>query len=521
MRVQSAQRLSRRAALARAGTLASSAAVVLLATACGGATAPAVSAISSAAVAAASVVTGSTTTGTATTVGTVASAATASVAATTASSAVAATSSTAAAAVTAAATSTAAANAPAAGTTTIDFLGRPGPTGHTGWYMDVSPKFEAMHPGWKMNFIAPSGSTTVAEKFTVLEAGGSPPDAVWFGVISDGGNGPMVKGLYRVMDDLIARDKFDTAAYFPASMALFQMNGKQYGIPVLAHYGCNILYINQDLMQKAQVQIPTDTADWDTTGLITAAQQLTNSAQDTWGWWPGLGLEECGTAWLRTFGGDFFNADGTKTVIDTSAATDALQYMADAQYKYKTINDLNRTGGPGALFEAGKLAILQSTPGLTAEYSKPGQVRVKFQWTNTVMPKGPTGKYGTQDSGAGQGIATGAKHMDAAWEWVKFITNKENGVLQVRGGAGSPGARPDVWADPRLTGFNHIYALLTKIFNNAPGPVYLPKNQRYFDVMKAANTTLNDLWTGKASARDTAQKTASVVNGILAQPVAT
>ncbi|HEV7216323.1 MAG TPA: extracellular solute-binding protein [Chloroflexota bacterium] len=505
MSYQPAYRLSRRAALVRVGTLTSSAAVVLLSAACGGSTAVAVTTSAAASTTAASAAP-STAAGTASAVTT-----TAASAATQASAATA----------TASATAAPAANAPAAGTTTIDFLGRPGPTGHTGWYIDVSPKFEALHPGWKMNFIAPSGSVSVAEKFTVLEAGGSPPDAVWFGVISDGGNGPMIKGLYRVMDDLMARDKFDKAAYFPASMALFQMNGKQYGIPVLAHYGCNILYINQDLVQRAQVQIPVDTAAWDTTGLITAAQQLTNSAQDTWGWWPALGLEECGTAWLRTFGGDFFTADGSKTVIDSTAATDALQYLADAQYKDKTIDDLNRKGGPGALFEAGKLAILQSTPGLTAEYSKPGQVRVKFQWTNTVMPKGPTGKYGTQDSGAGQAIATGAKHTDAAWEWVKFITNKENGVLQVQGGAGSPGARPDVWADPRLTGFNHIYGLLTKIFNNTPGPVYLPKNGRYFDVMKAANGALADLWSGKASARDTAQKTASIVNGLLALPMAT
>lgn len=504
MSYQPAYRLSRRAALVRVGTLTASAAVVLLSAACGGTAA--VTGTTGAASTTASSAASATAAGTASAVSTAATSVATSASAATA---------------TASATSAPAANTPAAGTTTIDFLGRPGPTGHTGWYMDVSPKFEALHPGWKMNFIAPSGSVSVAEKFTVLQAGGSPPDAVWFGVISDGGRGPMVQGLYRVMDDLIARDKFDKAAYFPASMAMFQMNGKQYGIPVLAHYGCNILYINQDLVQKAQVQIPVDTADWDTTALITAAQRLTNSAQDTWGWWPALGLEECGIAWLRTFGGDFFTADGTKTVIDSSAATDALQYMADTQFKYKTINDLRRSGGPGKLFEAGKLAILQATPGLAAEYAKPGQVRVKFQWTDTVMPKGPTGKYGTQDSGAGQGIATGAKHMEAAWEWVKFITNKENGVLQVQGGAGSPGARPDVWADPRLTGFNHIYGLLTKIFNNTPGALYLPKNERYFDVMKAANTALSDLWTGKASARDTAQKTASVVNGILAQPAAT
>ncbi|GEM_PF-712488 len=416
-----------------------------------------------------------------------------------------------------AATSSAAAKAPAGQGVSIDFVTRSGPFGHTGWYKDTAPNFEKAHPGWTMNFIE-AADVSVAEKFTVLAAGGSPPDVAWFGVISDGGRGPMFQGLFRAIDDYIAKDKVDISAYFPASIILFQNNGKQYGLPTHAHFGCNILYINQDMADRMQVQIPTDTAEWDTTAFITAAQKMTKTESDQWGWWPSVALEECGTAWLRTFGGDFFNADGTKTVIDGAGAIDGLQFMADAALKYKTINDINRKGGSGGLFEAGKLGILQSTPGLTAEYSKPGQTRVKFKWTNTVMPTGPGGKRGTQDSGAGQGVATGAKHADAAWEWVKFITDKDNGVLQVQGGAGSPGARPDVWADPRLTSFNHIYTLLVKLFNNTPGPLILPKNNRYFDVMKEANKDVGDVYTGKAAARDVATNTASAVNGILAQP---
>ena len=35
---------------------------------------------------------------------------------------------------------------------------------------------------------------------------------------------------------------------------------------------------------------------------------------------------------------------------------------------------------------------------------------------------------------------TRLEHQAAVWEWIKFITNQENGVAQVFGGAGSPGA---------------------------------------------------------------------------------
>src|SRR5262249_9045534 len=82
---------------------------------------------------------------------------------------------------------------------------------------------------------------------------------------------------------------------------------------------------------------------------------------------------------------------------------------------------------------------------------KPGQTRVNFDLGIALFPKGPKG-HGTQASGSGMGI-TGTTKTDSAWEWLKFVTSKDQGVGQVFGGAGSPGGRPDVWNDPKPASF--------------------------------------------------------------------
>jgi ABC-type glycerol-3-phosphate transport system substrate-binding protein len=91
-----------------------------------------------------------------------------------------------------------------------------------------------------------------------------------------------------------------------------------------------------------------------------------------------------------------------------------------------------------------------------------------------------------------------------SWEWIKWITNRDNGVLQVAGGAGSPGAREDVWSDPRLAQISPLYGLIQRTFKT-PGPTHLPWNETYFELTALVNTRLNDLWDGRSGLSATVQ----------------
>ena len=84
--------------------------------------------------------------------------------------------------------------------------------------------------------------------------------------------------------------------------------------------------------------------------------------------------------------------------------------------------------------------------------------RLTFDLGITLFPKGPNGRRSSVLITHGTAV-TGTAKVDAAWKWVQFITNRENGVLQVLAGAGSPGARPDVWEDKRLADHDPIFGL--------------------------------------------------------------
>jgi ABC-type glycerol-3-phosphate transport system substrate-binding protein len=106
-----------------------------------------------------------------------------------------------------------------------------------------------------------------------------------------------------------------------------------------------------------------------------------------------------------------------------------------------------------------------------------------------------------------------------SWEWVKWITNKDNGVLQVAGGAGSPGAREDVWGDPRLAQISPIYGLIQRTFKT-PGPTHLPWNETYFELTALVNARLNDFWDGKSGLTATVQGITAEAAPILQKPPA-
>jgi ABC-type glycerol-3-phosphate transport system substrate-binding protein len=195
----------------------------------------------------------------------------------------------------------------------------------------------------------------------------------------------------------------------------------------------------------------------------------------------------------------------------------------DLQYKHQVCENLLAAGSGGGRdapngFKAGKQAFVNWTTGGAAEWKAPDQTAIKFDLGITLFPKHPSGRRSSIVITHGVGV-TGTAKMDAAWRWVQFITNKENGVLQVLGGAGSPGARPDVWEDARLQERDPIFGLSQRTFKE-PMAEYLPWNNTYTEVTTAAFPKLNDLWGNKTSVGDVTAAIAREVNDILQRPPA-
>jgi ABC-type glycerol-3-phosphate transport system substrate-binding protein len=402
---------------------------------------------------------------------------------------------------------------------TIEVLTRSGvtsATGHSRWYADVTPKSFTPESNVTVNLV--DAMPDVGAKLNILASSGTPPDVSWFGTLSDGfaGREQASKGIFKPLDDLIKRDKVDTAPYFKSMLDSMTVSGKLYALTTWFHYGVNTLYYNKEMTRAAGITVPDD-GNWTIDEFITAAQKLTRRVDDVWGWWPDfVDVGERDLFWVRQFGGEFLDEAGKKVLLDSAESQAGLQWVYDAQAKFQTIDDLYRQGGFAALYRAGKLAFYCSTPGGVSEYRKPGQELIKFEPGFGVFPKHPKGMRGSQASGAGMGI-TNAPKQEAGWAWIKFITNKENGVAQVTGGAGSPGGRSDVWSDPRLLTFDPLFNNMLKAHPQGPAPLRQPANYRRTELLKVVGEQLEPFWRGRASVAEATSKAVQAGNAVLSQ----
>ena len=412
--------------------------------------------------------------------------------------------------------------APAAqskGPVSIDVLTRSGvtaATGHSQFFNARAKQIFTPQTNITVNFI--DATPDVNEKLTVMSAGGQLPDASWFGVVADGSGGreSASKGVFKPLDDLIKKDtKFDIKPYFAPFLEALTVGGKKFALPIHTHYGTNVLYYNKNLTDAAGVKVPDD-GSWTHDEMLEAARKITKKDQDIWGYWPSYGFPEFGAFWMRQFGGEFLDEAGKKVLIDSAEGRAAFEWVYNVQIKAQVIDDMFRTitgaplnlGGSRGLFAMGKLGMHATTPGLVAEYNKPGQEEVKFPVGIALFPKAPSGKRGTQASGSGMGL-TKLDKQDSVWQWLKFVTDKDNGVEQVFGGAGSPGGRTDVWNDAKLLKERgHIYSTIIKAYPQGPGSLRLAANYRYTAMLTAVGAEMDKYFKGQTSVQDATTKAA-------------
>jgi multiple sugar transport system substrate-binding protein len=409
---------------------------------------------------------------------------------------------------------------PSKGPVTIEVLTRPGvanPTGHSQFYDARAKKIFTPETNITVNFV--DAQPDVGEKLTTLAAGGSPPDASWFGVVADGSAGreQATKGIFKPLDDIVKKDaKFDIKPYFKSMLDATTVSGKLYGLPTHAHYGTNVLYYNKSMVQGSGVTIPAD-GTWTVDDFLSASQKIVKRDQDIWAFWPDFAdISEFGVFWVRQFGGEFLDESGKKVLLDSPEARAGLEWVYNLGAKQLSFDNLYRDANKDQMFEQqGKLAMRSTTPGLAAEYRKPGQERVKFDLGIAMFPRGPKG-HGTQASGSAMGL-TGPAKQEAVWEWLKFVSNKDNGIEQVFGGAGSPGGRTDSWTDAKLLAFDPIYSNIVKAFPQGAGSLRLPANFRRTALLKAVNDELAVYWKGQTSVGDATTKAVQAGNAILSQ----
>lgn len=310
-------------------------------------------------------------------------------------------------------------------------------------------------------------------------------------------------GVYVSIEDLVARDKLDLNGWFPALIDAMRIEGKLHGLPFKGQVLTCGLYYNKDLFDAAGLKYPNE--DWTLDDLMEAANKLTKrEGGETVQWGYGLqtwgGENWCGH--MRNWDAEWLTQDGKRSLLNTPQIQTGLQWYYDMWHKWRTLAppSLNPAG---ALFPQSRCAMLgRCYANYKSSVLLPNNVR--FNWSMTIMPKGPTGNRGGMFAGDAQAVTKNSKRRDAAYELVKWLCDKETGVqlgLQTKGST-TLGGRPDVYADPRI--LNHpqyprdAQEAQLKSIQVMKGHFSVPWNFRALEVYRVRDPYLNRVVQGEA-----------------------
>ncbi len=342
----------------------------------------------------------------------------------------------------------------------------------------------------------------------------------------------VAKDVIQSLTPFIQADKawndYDQKQFWPGNIANYTIKGQQWGYPVVGHPGCVQHYMNVDMITAAGAKVPS--ADngfkWTVDDAVTLYKSILKTGSDgrtsVYGILPCLGGE--GTVGvLRAFGGDYYNEEGTKVLVNTPESIAGIQWLADLYQKHKVAIPLEAKADSNQVFPGQTVGVVV----LTSFFAglAPQVVGDKFKWTVVPPPIGPSGKFATQVSSDGIAMSKITKHPQEAWEVVKAYASKEHGLNRFLHGLGSPGSRNDIWTAPEFKQkvpllASNIYETLINPDKAPPlRPWNHPANARYSEADSAMNNILQDVWLGNKKPADAANEAAKAVQAILDKPV--
>jgi len=175
-------------------------------------------------------------------------------------------------------------------------------------------------------------------------------------------NGPNFQ-LYASNDIIVPFDKavedgeLDLSNYPEAMAELYTYEGTPYAVPT--SYDSIGLWYNEDLFEKAGVEVPTDEWTWD--DLHEAAKEISEALEDegVYGFAGGAYNQELFYNLIFQAGGAVLNEDATEAQYSSPGSREALQFLRDmvedgSSPSIQTTADTS----PDELFKSGKAAMV-------------------------------------------------------------------------------------------------------------------------------------------------------------------
>ncbi|MFE8990699.1 extracellular solute-binding protein [Streptomyces collinus] len=349
----------------------------------------------------------------------------------------------------------------------------------------LATKFEQQNPDVKVQITAVPWDAA-HEKLTTAIAGGNTPDlsligSTWMAEMA------AMKGFQTTPAS------FKSSDFFPGQWDTTKYKNTSYGVPFIAD--TSVIYYRSDITGKAGIKgAPAD--DW--AGYLkdlkaiqaTAGKQnpkLRHATQlqtgfNSWLFWLPM-------VWQQ--GGDIYDASAKKFTFDSPAVTKALEYYSGIFKDKLSPNDKTDSGQN---FQNGLIGTVQqgASTGGNLHLNAPA---LDSKWQTMPLPKGTTsaGLAGGSDLA----VFKDAKNADAAWKFVKFLTEPKN--LATYGDAtGNLPAAVQSWSEGKLSQNTKMAAFESQLkVTKAP-----PAITTWQQVADAIDSELEKLAYGKASVAD-------------------
>lgn len=316
--------------------------------------------------------------------------------------------------------------------------------------------FEAKNPHIRLRLLGMGAGAMNPQKLMTAIVGGVPPDIVKQDrfTISDWAS----RNAFRPLDDLIERDKGSDPycprpdQYYPSVWEEASYEGRVYALPE----ACDdrILYWNRAVfrekaadLRKAGLDPERAPRDW--SELLAYSKVLTEFKPDGTLKRAGF-LPNWGNSWLYMYSfmmnGQFLTEDGRTCTLADERNVKALQFMKDGYDilgGYATAEKFQNTflGEANNAFLVGQVAMVINGDWELYNYSKykpdldfgvvpapspDDRVAKRGDFANEPAP------YITWAGGFSYAIPRGAKHVDEAWEFIKFMSSQEGRLIMMR-----------------------------------------------------------------------------------------
>jgi multiple sugar transport system substrate-binding protein len=289
--------------------------------------------------------------------------------------------------------------------------------------------FQQQVPGVRVDVQSTPGDFET--KLLAAFSAGTPPDL--FFTRSTSVPGQVLNKQLWGLDDVVKRDKFPLADFYPTSYTQYKVDGKLYALP----YDCpnTAFFYNVDAFTQAGLPRPPSTykdASWTWEAFRNAALALQRrySPQGAFAVDTGRGLRAW-IYWIWNAGGDLFSKDGKEVVLNQPAGVEALAFLQDLIYRDGVAPPQQGRPNPTDSFVGGTLFLYWAgQPNVGTLRSRASST---LHWDVAAVPKGK-GPWTTSGGGSAYGMAPG-QNREETWALFKHIMSKPMQAIWMASGA--------------------------------------------------------------------------------------